>query len=109
MVVDQYRIEKKGLNLNEAWVDGVAIRALKPVNLGMTPSKDSHRCESSLFLSRPLVLGTIRLGSGSATKLLCEVGDQAGDYCSCCLQAELLSKGSIQGIAGIREEEERTS
>lgn len=26
MVVDQYRIEKKGLNLNEAWVDGVAIK-----------------------------------------------------------------------------------
>lgn len=26
MVVDQYRIEKKGVNLNEAWVDGVAIK-----------------------------------------------------------------------------------
>ena len=26
MVVDQYRIEKKGLHLNEAWVDGVAIK-----------------------------------------------------------------------------------
>lgn len=26
MVVDQYRIEKKGLNLNESWVDGVSIK-----------------------------------------------------------------------------------